>query len=103
MILGDRTMKLNKLGLFLGLCKSIMTKAVKNEGGFAIGGVVSMLFVGFIAIMLILQFVPMFETDIVTTTITNPFVKTLIEIAIWAFPAAAVVAILIKAVKKIKG
>jgi hypothetical protein len=53
--------------------------------------------------MLILQFVPMFETDIVTTTITNPFVKTLIEIAIWAFPAAAVVAILIKAVKKIKG
>jgi hypothetical protein len=74
-----------------------------SQAGFAIGGIVSMLFLGFIAIMLVLQFVPMFETDILTTGITNTFVKTLVEMCIWVLPCAAIIAIIVKVVKKIKG
>jgi hypothetical protein len=74
-----------------------------SQAGFAIGGIVTMLFLGFVAIMFVLQFVPMFETDILTTGITNTFVKTLVEMCIWILPGAAIIAIIVKAVKKIKG
>jgi hypothetical protein len=85
-----------------GLLKSIR-ELMASQAGFAIGGVVSMLFLGFIAIMLVLQFVPMFETDILTTGITNTFVKTLVEMCIWVLPSVAIIAIIVKVVKKIKG
>lgn len=68
-----------------------------------IGKMVSGILLAFIAVMFVLNFVPVLETEIVTTNVTNTFVAAMLDMSVWIIPAVAVVGVILAIVKSMRG
>lgn len=64
-----------------------------QRGAIALTALLSSLIIAFIALIFIVQFTPMVETDVSSANITNNFTSSMIDMAVWILPVGGIVAV----------
>ncbi len=90
-----------KLYAAIGAVKQYAAEQAQ-AGKTTLSAIASMMVTGLMVLVFIINIVPMIEALVVPETITNEFVATMLEMAIWVVPVGGVVALFVWIFKRFK-